>query len=146
MRMRMGMWMTAAVLAAVTVPASAMGGDDIDELLAKATEKFQERSYSNTGWTQRGSMAQGAEQTLTVSLQGGGAYQIIGMCDKQCSNLDATLSDPSGNVVASDTEADDFPIVAAKPQASGTYTLRVRMVTCGGDSCGFGVRLFRKNG
>ena len=138
-------WIAVAALACVAVPASAMAGDSVDDLLAKATETYQSRGYTPGGWTQRGSLAQGEEQALTVTLQAGQSYQIIGMCDHDCSNLDATLSDPAGNVVSSDTKDDDFPIVGVKPQVSGSYTLRVRMVTCGEDGCAFGVKLFRKD-
>ena len=139
-------WIAAALLVSVAVPASAMARDAIDELLAKATEKYQDRGYSDAGWTQRGSLAQGEERTLTVTLQAGESYQLIGMCDQECSNLDAALLDSGGNVVSSDTQADDFPIVGITPQASGTYTVKLQMVTCSGGGCAFGARLFRKNG
>lgn len=130
-------------LAPVSASSAAMQDSDIiQKLFDKAAEIYQDKGYSPTGFQQRGEMKQGAETTFTVSLKGGTQYSVVGMCDTDCSNLDAYLTDSSGNLVDSDVEDDDFPIVSAT--ASGTYTVRLVMKACSSAPCAFGVKAFKQ--
>lgn len=133
----------APISASVAVAApQAPEADIIQQLFDKASEIYKSKGYSDTGWQQRGEMKQGAETSYTITLKGGTAYSIVGMCDTDCSNLDAYLTDSTGKLVDSDTEEDDFPIVAAS--ASGTYTLRLVMKTCSSAPCAFGAKSFKQ--
>ena len=129
---------------AAGTPQTMTAAQQIDTLFAKATETYEGKGYDPTGWSYKGQLSQGAEQAVTVDLLAGQNYQLVGMCDTDCSDLDATLSDPSGAVVSTDNEADDFPIVGAVAQASGTYTLRLRMIACHADPCAVGAMAFRR--
>lgn len=122
--------------------AAAPQTDIIQQLFDKAAEIYKDKGYTETGWQQRGEMKQGAETSYTITLKGGTQYSVVGMCDTDCSNLDAYLTDSSGKLVASDVEEDDFPIVAAT--ASGTYTLRLVMKTCSSAPCAFGAKSFKQ--
>ena len=122
--------------------AATQDSDIIQKLFDKASEIYQDKGYSPTGFQQRGEMKQGAETTFTVALKGGTQYSVVGMCDTDCSNLDAYLTDSSGNLVDSDVEDDDFPIVSAT--ASGTYTVRLVMKACSSAPCAFGVKAFKQ--
>lgn len=122
--------------------AAMQDSDIIQKLFDKAAEIYQDKGYSPTGFQQRGEMKQGAETTFTVALKGGTQYSVVGMCDTDCSNLDAYLTDSSGNLVDSDVEDDDFPIVSAT--ASGTYTVRLVMKACSSAPCAFGVKAFKQ--
>lgn len=134
----------AAGMALVPVSATlaAPQSDIIQQLFDKAAEIYKSKGYSETGWQQRGELAQGAEVSYSVSLKGGSQYSVVGMCDTDCSNLDAYLTDSSGKLVDSDVEDDDFPIVAAS--ASGTYTLRLVMKACKSAPCAIGAKAFRQ--
>jgi hypothetical protein len=139
----------ALAVAAAVVPASAMAampaGDIIDQLFEKAIEAFGNKGYSPTGWQQKSALGQNSEQSFTFRLQAGQTYQIVASCDTDCSNVDAVLIDPSGKIVSSDVEADDFPIVSTTPASSGIYTLRVSMITCKTSACAIGVKSFQKS-
>lgn len=124
----------------VTASIAAPQSDIIQQLFDKAAEIYKDKGYSETGWQQRGEMKQGAETSYKITLKGGTQYSIVGMCDTDCSNLDAYLTDSSGKLVDSDVEDDDFPIVAAS--ASGTYTLRLVMKACSSAPCAFGTKSF----
>jgi hypothetical protein len=132
----------APVSATMAVAAPQAQADIIQQLFDKATEIYSGKGYSETGWQQRGEMKQGAETSYTITLKGGTAYSVVGMCDTDCSNLDAYLTDSSGKLVDSDVEEDDFPIVAAS--ASGTYTLRLVMKACSAAPCSFGAKSFKQ--
>jgi hypothetical protein len=131
-----------AALIAAAVPMAASGADDIiGQLFDKASEIYTGKGYAATGWERRGTLAQGKEQRIPVTLGGGTSYQLIGVCSTDCENLDIQVLDASGKEVGKDFEADDFPIVEVP--ASGNYTARVVMVACEGD-CDFGVKAFVK--
>ena len=96
--------------------------------LTEAGKTFQERGYSMTHNIYTGSLKNNAQGTVTLQLNGGIRYHIMGACDTDCSDMDLVLYDPSGKQVSSDVEDDDFPIVSASPSKTGTYSLRVMMV------------------
>lgn len=125
-----------------TMAAAPQDSDIIQKLFDKAAEIYKSKGYSETGWQQRGEMKQGGETSFTIQLKGGTQYSVVGMCDTDCSNLDAYLTDSSGKLVDSDTQEDDFPIVAAS--ASGTYTLRLVMKACSSAPCAFGAKSFKQ--
>jgi hypothetical protein len=141
--MRFGVTMAAAA-ALLAVPAY-VGGQDtsqLDQLITKADSVYAEKGFSPTGWKHYGALKNGGEDIISVPLSGGSQYQIIGICDTDCSNLDTHLLDSNGKEVDSDTESDDFPIVGAK--GSGTYTLRVEMVACDTDPCSYAVVAYKQ--
>lgn len=131
-----------AVLIAAAIPVAALGqGDMIGELFDKAAEIYADKGYTGSGWERRGSLEQGKEQSFPLVLNGGSSYQVIGVCDGDCGNLDIHLYDGAGKLVDKDEQEDDFPIVGV--EASGSYTAKVTMAKCGG-SCAFGVKTFQK--
>lgn len=131
----------AALVATVAPIAAANAQDTIGQLFDKADEIYTGKGYAGTGWERRGTLEQGKELRIPVTLNGGASYQLIGVCDTSCKNMDIQLLDASGKEVDKDVEDDDFPIVGV--EASGTYTARVVMIACEG-SCGFGVKAFAK--
>lgn len=131
----------AALIAAAAPVAASSAQDVIGQLFDKANEIYTGKGYAGTGWERRGTLEQGKEQRIQVTLNGAGSYQLIGVCDTDCKNLDIQLLDANGKEVDKDVQDDDFPIVGV--DASGVYTARVVMVTCEG-SCAFGVKAFAK--
>jgi len=89
-----------------------------------------------------GSLRQGASTDLSINLNAGRSYMMVGVCDQDCSDVDLRLFDPSGNEVDSDLLADDVPIVDTRPARSGTYRVRVIMTACRTEPCRFGVGLY----
>ena len=92
-----------------------------------------------------GSLNQGSNTSHTVTLTGGRNYVIIGVCDRDCSDVDLRLYDPSGNNVATDIATDDHPTLQFTAGMSGNYRLQVEMATCSTNPCYYGVQLFGGN-
>lgn len=130
-----------AVAAACTLaPAAAVAQSDIiATLLDKATEIYGGKGYSPTGWEHKGTLAQGESTTLRLPLSGGKTYQIVGVCDSACENMDILLTDSNGKQVDKDELEDDFPIVGAA--ASGNFSATITMAKCKG-SCSYAVKAF----
>ncbi|MGA7935472.1 MAG: hypothetical protein WCA35_18115, partial [Kovacikia sp.] len=69
-------------------------------------------------------------------------YGLIGVCDRDCRDLDLRLYDENGNLVAADTSSDDTPFVSLTPRWSGQFYLRVDMANCRANYCYYGVGVF----
>lgn len=130
--------------AALLAPCVAAAQEDmIATLFAKSEETYGEHGFKPTGWTKQGTLAKGDEVRLAVTFSGSGSnFQLVGMCDEGCEDLDIQLLDASGKEVDKDDSKDDFPIVGTT--SAGTYTARVKMVSCAASSCAYGVKAFVK--
>lgn len=87
-------------------------------------------------------IAQGQDGAQTITIAAGFDYAITSICDVNCTDLDLTLFDAAGNVLASDTAPDDTPIVRFTPPEDGEYHLTVRMAACSANVCTFATRLY----
>ncbi|MGB3669184.1 MAG: hypothetical protein WA984_03675 [Phormidesmis sp.] len=89
-----------------------------------------------------GSLGRGGNDNITLHLSQGVTYSLVGVCDEDCSDLDIVLYDDNGNIVASDLQPDDFPVVTVTPRWNAQFTINVRMVSCSIAPCRFGVSAF----
>ncbi len=78
----------------------------------------------------------------TFPFESGNSYIITAACDNDCSDIDVSVNDSSGNVVAQDTENDDTPVVSFSPKSSGRYTVEVKMYECSSNPCYFGFSIY----
>ena len=85
-----------------------------------------------------------ANESLTIPLDGGNEYILIGACDQDCTDMDLTLYDPSGNEVASDLATDDHPQLHVKSAVNGNYRLKVAMPACRANPCRYGVGVWSR--
>lgn len=86
----------------------------------------------------------GETDSFNVNLRQGYKYKIIGVCDKDCKDLDFKLFDDNSNQVSSDSSADSMPIVDVSPKWSATFKLQVKMYTCTRNPCFYGLTVMRK--
>jgi hypothetical protein len=116
----------------------------VRRLLQQAGKTFEDRGYSMTHRIYTGSLNQGRNEMVSLDLEIGTEYAIMGACDTDCSDLDFVLYDAAGNQIASDVEMDDVPIVSVTPRRSGTFRVKVVMATCTAEPCRYGVAVFGK--
>jgi hypothetical protein len=88
------------------------------------------------------SLNQDRYQDVNYRLVRGVTYVFTGACDEDCRDLDLKLFG-NGTKLKEDVEPDDTPIIAFRPEWTGTYTLRVIMANCNREPCRFGVGIFR---
>jgi len=77
-----------------------------------------------------GYLGRGQRENKKITFETGYQHVLIGKCDNDCDDVDFALYDPSGELVAEDTLADDTPLIRFIPRVGGTYTLRVSMPGC----------------
>ncbi len=109
-------------------------------------ESADERMVSQGGepqgeWADQ-QIAQGQEGAQTITLTAGPDFAVTSICDVNCTDLDITLLDPSGNVLASDIAPDATPTVRFTATEDGEYHLTVRMAACSASLCAFASRLY----
>lgn len=101
-------------------------------------------SYQATHTPVIDQMEAGADDDYTVNLRSGISYAIVAVCDEDCSDLDLGLYDSRGNLVASDTDDDDLPVVQVNPRWTGKFTIRTKMAQCSSNPCYYGVGVFAR--
>ena len=80
-----------------------------------------------------------------IKLEGGNSYAIIGYCDNGCSDLDLELMNPEREILASDKQDDDFPVLEFDLEEDGTFIVSVDMVGCEGAECYYGLLIYLKS-
>ena len=118
----------------------------VNALLEQAASIATSNGMRRTHSPYVGSLRTGAASSHTLQLSAGTSYQIIGVCDNDCSDFDLRLFDPRGREVDSDVLTDDTPVVEVSPGVSGTYTVRAIMTTCSAQPCRYGIGVYGSRG
>lgn len=91
-------------------------------------------------------LGNGGDDDITLTLRGGVSYAIVGVCDNDCKDIDLRLYDDNGNLISSDVQRDDTPIVRVTPRWNASFTIRVIMAECSNAPCRYGIGAFGKRG
>jgi hypothetical protein len=116
--------------------------NDIGRQLARAAIASGLRGYTLTHKPFIDLLSHGRSHYITLNLRAGTSYGIVGVCDRDCRDLDIALLDSYGNVIASDLQDDDTPFIRINPNYSGRYRIRVDMANCNTNSCYYGIGAF----
>ena len=84
----------------------------------------------------------GNKYNITMNLQPGTSYAIVGVCDQDCLDMDLFLYDSKGNLVDYDRGSSDTPIVEVQPGYADTFIVQVSIPSCQALQCTFGVGVF----
>jgi hypothetical protein len=94
----------------------------------------------------RDQMVQGQRRFVTVQINPGRCYRIVGVGGPGVQDLDLRMRDANGNVVDQDVATDNFPVLGLNrqlcPTWSGTFQVEIIMYSGGGD---IGVQAFATN-
>lgn len=132
---------TLATALLVAVPAVAQEWDMLrDMLLEMLGDTLAMDGYAYAGFAHEGSLAQGESEDVPIRLGPGLDFVVIGECDGDCYDLDLALYDLSSNEIASDSMADEFPLIETSPAHNALYRLRVSMAGCHVASCRYAVQ------
>lgn len=82
--------------------------------------------------------------TLSVSLSADSLYIILGQCDPDCGDIDLYVTDRSGHTTAQDITTSGHPALSVAPTMTGTYSIRVVMVSCSTEPCYYATQLLAK--
>lgn len=132
------------VLASISSAAFAQNEflDLVESQLLDAAATFYDGGYEGTHGPYTGMLNQGGESSVVLTLDGLRSYRITAACDQDCSDVDLYLYDEYDNLIDSDEEYDDYPLVSVTPKRRGRFTAVVRMASCDQQPCYYGVRAF----
>jgi hypothetical protein len=116
----------------------------VRRMLHEASNQYAREGYRMTHEIYTGSLNDDAQESVTVMLEGGKQYQLMGACDTDCDDLDLVLYDISDREVDSDVLVDDFPIVSATVSRTARYRVEVRMPGCSREPCRYGIGVFAR--
>jgi hypothetical protein len=123
---------------AIVPTAYAQSGEIIRQLsqqLSSARDSYVPDNYRLVRGPDNDILSQGESDNYTVTLQGGRAYKLVGVCDNDCTDLDITLYNSSGDVVDRDLLDDDKPVVSVSGKSGGSYRMNVSMASCSTGVC-----------
>jgi hypothetical protein len=131
--------------APVNVPQPASGQNyqqQILDRLAQVEQAFVAQGFQRMAEPVSGSLQQTQFYNTPVTLEAGGDYRIIGVCDNDCADLDLFLYDENNNLISQDNATDATPIVSVTPQWSGAFTAQAVMHSCTVQPCYYALVLY----
>lgn len=100
--------------------------------------------FSRLPFQEADSLPQDFELRMPLPLRAGVNYQIVGICDDACTNLDLALFNPWGELVDADDFMDAVPVLSVLTEEDAPFRLSVYMAGCEAASCGFKILTFGK--
>ena len=124
---------------------SGNGGQYAQQLQTQITQAEQmltQQGFRQIAGPFSGGLQQGGNQSFPITLEQGGDYRIIGVCDNDCHDLDLALRDQNNNVVQQDNATDDHPVLQSQPAWTGPFMIDLTMYNCTRAPCFFTVVVY----
>lgn len=134
----------AGVFAGELDPAAGLFGTDMSERISSFREELEEEGYVEIDGGDSGTLEEGLEIRFPVSLREGVEYELVGVCDADCEDMDLVLFDPDGLEVDEDLLPDPVPLLSHTPAVTGNFRVGVTMVICKLEPCAYRVVLFAR--
>jgi hypothetical protein len=116
----------------------------VRDQLKRAGSFLSDKGFEMTHEVRTGSLRDDASEYVTLELDAGKSYAVVGVCDEDCTDVDLQLFSPEGQQVDSDMLTDDVPIVDAQPTQTARYRVKIVMATCSTSPCFYGLGVFGK--
>lgn len=110
--------------------------------LQQAQAALSQQGFQLVGQPYSGSLQQGQSWNVPAELYPGFDYRVIGVCDRDCADLDLVVLDPNGAVITQDTTTTSQPIVGVQPGGVGNFTIQVQMYNCTIAPCYYAIALY----
>jgi len=81
---------------------------------------------------------------LTLKLLQGIDYAILGVCDKDCIDMNLELYDENNNRLDFDYKPDNKPLVKVAPKQTGVFQVKITIPRCKASRCNYGIGVFGK--
>ncbi|MBD2595795.1 hypothetical protein H6G74_15865 [Nostoc spongiaeforme FACHB-130] len=138
-----------AVFAFISLFTSVVRAEDDRSYIYEVKNQLLERAeiaglggYTLTHKPSIDTLREGRSHYININLRAGMSYGIVGVCDSDCQDLDISLYDHRGNLIASDLQDDDIPVISLNPSRSGRYQIQVDMANCNANTCYYGIGVF----
>lgn len=132
---------------AVQQPQAPAAGDQSPQAiilgqLQQAQAALAQQGFQMIGQPYSGGLQQGQTWNVPAQLSTGVEYRVVGVCDRDCNDLDLVLFDGNGQPIVQDRSTSSQPVLGIQPSYSGAYTLQVQMYNCSVEPCYYAVALW----
>lgn len=110
--------------------------------LERGENMLEDDGFTRTREYETGKLERGESRTISIRLEAGVTYVLVGACDTDCDDVDLRIFTPDGKLLDRDVAADDFPVVTGTPRVSGEHTVRVTMAGCEAPYCYYALGVF----
>jgi hypothetical protein len=133
---------------AMSQPPAPAGDQNPQQIIVAQLQQAQgvlaQQGYQMIGQPYSGGLQPGEQWNVPAQMQVGYEYQIVGVCDRDCTDLDLRLFDGNGGLIIEDTGVSNQPIVGVIPTTSGMFTVQVHMYACTVAPCYYAVALYAR--
>jgi len=112
--------------------------------LQQASATLGQQGFQMVGQPATGGLSQGQVTDVPAQLNQGYDYRVLGVCDRDCNDLDLGLYDANGQLLTQDTTTSSQPFIGAQPSYNGNFVVRVNMYNCNVAPCYFAVALYAR--
>ena len=112
--------------------------------LQQAQGVLAQQGYQQVGQPFTGGLQPGEAWNIPAQMHTGYEYQVVGVCDRDCSDLDLRLFDGNGGLIIEDTSVNSQANVGVIPTSSGAFTIQVHMYACTVAPCYYAVALYAR--
>jgi hypothetical protein len=110
--------------------------------LQQAQAALAQQGFQMIGQPYSGGLQQGQTWNVPAQLSTGIEYRVVGVCDRDCNDLDLVLFDGNGQPLVQDRSTTSQPVLGIQPSYTGPYTLQVQMYNCSVAPCYYAVALW----
>ena len=110
--------------------------------LAQVEQALAAQGFQQIAQPVTGQLGAGQTQNWPLTMSVGYQYQIVGVCDNDCGNIDLVIYDENNTLVAQDVLADATPIATVQPQWTGPFTVQAAMQHCTVQPCYYALVLY----
>ncbi len=133
---------------APTQPQQPVGDQNPQQIIVAQLQQAQanlaQQGFQQVGQPFSGGLQPGQTWDLPTPMNAGYEYQIVGVCDRDCSDLDIRLFDGNGSLIIEDTSTSSQPNVGVIPSTSGTFNIQVNMYACTVAPCYYAIALYAR--
>ena len=138
----------AALVLLLVQPAAAQVPDpfarDLARQLARAETMPGQHGYQRVAGPFAGGLPERLNRRFQLTLRAGQDYELIGVCDGRCRDIDMRIYDANDKVLGADTLSGDVPMLRVHPIFTGLYTVEVTMNQCAADECFFAYNVYAR--
>lgn len=137
-------------LTALLVPATGHAQNEYEQqvldILAEVSAVAVDQGYTQVGEKFVSALEAGTAQDHYIDFVDGRDYVMVAVCDVDCSDIDLHLYGTNDEMVGSDEEPDDVPVIELGNVAGGTHRLEVGMFSCDSEPCYYAVGVYMRTG
>jgi hypothetical protein len=112
--------------------------------LQQASTALGQQGFQMVGQPATGGLSQAQITDIPAQMNQGYDYRVLGVCDRDCGDLDLGLFDANGQLLTQDTSTSSQPFIGAQPSYNGNFVVRATMYNCRVAPCYFAVALYAR--